>query len=366
MIVRGVVLPILAIALAFAAHGQHDRLSDRHTRIHDLYGQERYAEMIRETDAQLNEVEGTPYQDSLHHYLYKYGRAQWKTHGAEAGVAAAERLWSIIDRLDRDPRHRILALGDLSWIYYELGRLRECVRVDSLALNIAERHTSAIPSSMLGKAYHYLGYDHDALGDHARALHYFQAALRTYEGSDAPIASQAETHTGIGVSYWRMGRTRDAQHHYREALELLAADSSSAGLVRKAGAYGNMGILWQDAGDLAQSKAYYQRSIDLGSRIIATTKDPFQRDEAIFVRAKGYLNLATVYHISGDRKRARELLERSMKDRLTVLQPDDPQVLRVHERFADLEAAAQEYDKAEQLLRMYIKGCEDRYGRRTP
>lgn len=366
MIPCRVVLPCLAIALAFAAHGQHDRLAERHTRIHDLYEQERYAEMIRETDALLNEAKGTPYQDSLHRYLYKYGRAQWKTNGAEAGVAAAERLWSLVERWDRDPRHRISALGDLSWIYYELGRLRECVRVDSLALNIAEQHASDIPLTMLGKANQYLAFDHDALGDHARALHYFQAALRTYERSDTLlVVNRAETHTGIGVSYWRMGRTRDAERHYDLALELLATDTSIAGLARKASAYGNMGILWQDAGDLPRSKAYYQQSIDLGSRIIASTKDPFKRDEAVFGRAKGYLNLATVYHITGDRKHARELLERSLKDRLTVLQPDDPQVLRIHERFADLEAGAHEYDKAEQLLRTYINGCEKRYGRRN-
>lgn len=361
-----VVLPVVAFALALAANGQHGRLAERHERISRLYETEHYAEMIRETDAQLKEVPGTPYQDSLHRYLYKYGRAHWKTAGADAGVAAAERVWSLIERSDHDPGRQVKALGDLSWIYYELGRLLECVRVDSTALTIALRHADRLPAEVRGKAHQYLAFDHDALGDNKKALFHFQAALAIYEQADTPLpVHMAEASTGVGVCYWRMGRTRDAAEYYQRSLRTLAADSSIEALGRLAAAYGNMGILWQDAGDLPRSKSYYQRSIDLGSRIIATTNDPFKRDDAVFGRAKGYLNLATVYHITGDHKRARELLELSLKDRLTVLEPDDPQVLRVHERFADLETGAGQHDKAEQLLRTYMAGCEKRYGRRN-
>ncbi|MDX9749506.1 MAG: hypothetical protein RBT71_00295, partial [Flavobacteriales bacterium] len=105
-------LPLMAWVLASATVAQTG-LADRHDRINTLYEQERYAEMIRETDQQLRQAAGTTFQDSVHLYLYKYGRAHWKTAGAEAGLAAAERIWTLVDERDPDPGHRINALGDL-------------------------------------------------------------------------------------------------------------------------------------------------------------------------------------------------------------------------------------------------------------
>lgn len=359
-------VPLFCCCLAVAARGQFERVGERHARISDLYDEERYPEVVREVELQLQEVPGTPFQDSVYRYMYKYARAKWKTAGADEAARAAEHTWALIARWDRDPERRVTALGDLSWIYYELGRVPECLRVDSMALDIALRHASELSITVRGKAHHYLAFDYDAIGEHNKALHHFQAAMRIYEQADTlmPI-SMAETSTGMGVSSWRMGRIRDAERYYRRSLELLANDSSINGLGRRASANGNLGLLWQDAGDLARSKQFYQASIDLCQRIAGISPDPARRDEAVLVRAKGYLNLATIYFAIGDHKHARELLERSLRDRLSVLEPDDPQVLRVHESFAELELSVGEYDKAVRSLNTYLAGALKRYGRRS-
>lgn len=364
--IRSGALLLIAWATGPAVHAQHEDLAARHARITAHYKQERYADVVRETNAQLTAVAGTPYQDSLHLYLYKFGRASWKAFGADAAVEAAERVWSLVDRHEQDPGRRIAALGDLSWIYYELGRVPECVRVDSMALTIALAHAHQLPPKTVGKAHHYLGFDLDAMGDHARALRHFLAALKVYEQADSIMPIQiAETCTGMGVTSWRMGRIRDAERYYQRSLATLANDSSIEGLARRSSAYGNLGLLWQDAGDLARSKEYYLMSVQLSDRIVRMATDPARRDQAIVERSRGLLNLATVYFATGDHRHSRELLERTLRDRLSVLEPDDPQVLRLHESFAELELAENEPEAAVLALRTYLEGTLARYGRRS-
>ena len=86
----------------------------------------------------------------------------------------------------------------------------------------------------------------------------------------------------------------------------------------------NLGILWQDVGDFARSKANYLESIRLCGSVADTATDPAFRDEAIMGRTRGYVNLATVYFAMGDDGRSRQLLELALKDRQVLLEPDDP------------------------------------------
>jgi hypothetical protein len=96
------------------ANGQDLKpLADRHARINTLYEKEKYGETIKEIDAQLKEVAGTSYADSLHRYLYKYGRAYHKAKDADAGVAAAERIYALVKQR-RNANHELEALFDLS------------------------------------------------------------------------------------------------------------------------------------------------------------------------------------------------------------------------------------------------------------
>ena len=96
-------------------------LAARHARIHELYEAEKYAETIKEIDAQIKESPGTAYADSLHRYLYKYGRAHRKLMDAAAGTAAAERIYALIKRRG-NANNELEALFDLSWTYYDAGR----------------------------------------------------------------------------------------------------------------------------------------------------------------------------------------------------------------------------------------------------
>lgn len=350
------------LLVSVSLHAGAQDMAARHALIGTAYKAERYDQVARLIEAQLDQAKGTAWQDSLHLYLYKYGRAIGKTKGVEAGIAAAE---SVLARMGSayKPANRMDALFDLSWIYYEAGQYKQCVRVDSMAVAVAAGR-SEIPPARRGQAHQYLAFDYSILGDHRHCLEHAQAALDAYSRADTvPVTQWAESYTAVGVANWHLGRIQDAGVAYRKALAILGDGESIAILERKASVHGNLGILWQDAGDQVRSKAEYRNSIRLCGRILATTDDPSKRDETLVARSRGYLNLATVYFEAGDDGRAQQLLELAWADRSKVVQPDDPQLLGVRERMADIARDAGDLDKAEAMERAYMAACEKRYGR---
>jgi CHAT domain-containing protein len=340
------------------------RLADRHGRINTLYEAEKYAETIKEIDAQLKEAVGTTWADSLHRYLYKYGRAYHKVKDADGGVAAAERIYALVKERS-NAKHELEALFDLSWIYYDVGRMKECARVDSTAVTVADGDPG-MPISQRGRARQYLAFDYSVIGDHRNSAKYALAALDQYAKADSiPPAQWAESYTAVGVAYWHMGRIRDAEAQYMKALEVLGDGTAEAILIRKVSTNGNLGVMWQNAGDFTRAKSYYHESLRNSDRVIAAATDPFTRDEAIVNRSRTYLNLATVYQQMGDEGRARELLEIAWNDRSKVLEPDDPQLLVVRDRMADLELSSGALDKADELVTTYLHACERKFGQRS-
>lgn len=340
------------------------RLSERHTRINELYEAENYPATIRAIDAQLKEAPGTVYKDSIHLYLYKYARAHRKVADVNASIAAGERILAMVQQRS-NAMHELEALFDLSWIYYEAGLPKQCVRVDSLAMVVADR-PPGLPAAQRGRARHYVAFDCSLIGDHQRSAKYALAALEVYESSDSiPPTQLSETLNAIGVAYWHLGRIREAEVYYERALDVLKDERDDASVARKASAYGNLGIMWQSAGDLTRSKMNYQRSMAICTELIDSTKDPFQRDEMIVTRSRAYVNMATVYYELGDLGRSRELLDLAWKDRSSVLEPDDPQLHGIKERMADLELSAGAYDRAGEMLRNYLSVANVRYGPRS-
>ena len=358
---RGVLLLLTGCAtMAVAAQD----LAGRHALISTEYKVEHYAEVARLINLQLKEAEGTTWEDSTHLYLYKYGRAARKLKDADAGVAAAERVYALVKNRGKAAQ-QLEALFDLSWTYYDVGRLKECARVDSTAIRVADSDP-LIPPSQRGRARQYLAFDYSVLGDHRSSAKYARQALAEYAKADSiPPTQLAESYTAVGAAQWHMGLVREAERNYMKALEVLGEDTTERSLARKVTTYGNLGVMWQNAGDFVRSKTYYHQSLRDSDRIIASTKDPMARDEAIVNRSRTYLNLATVYHLSGEEGRARELLELAWADRSAVLEPDDPQLLAVQERMADIELSVGALEKAEELVEAYVVACERKFGRRS-
>lgn len=360
---RGLLASLLFCCVS-ALQAQVDAVAARHSRIGELYEAERFPELIREIDLQLEAVNGTTYADSLHRYLYKYGRAYRKVKDAPASIAAAERIYELV-KARKNANNELEALFDLSWIYYDVGELKHCARVDSIAVVVADGDAS-VPISQRGRARQYLAFDHGVLGDHRRSGKWALDAIAQYEKADSiPVAQWAESYTAAGVSAWRLGRVREAEGYYAKALEKLGDGDSEAILTRKGSAFGNLAVLWQTSGDVTRAQQYYHEALRIYDRMLASSEDQFTRDETMVNRSRTYLNLATVYFERGNNGRAREFLDLAWRDRSQVLQADDPQLLAVKERYADLELNAGDPEKAQVLLEAYVDASERKFGRHS-
>lgn len=349
---------------ATTGHAQGQQQSARHARISELHEAGEYAAVIREVELQLQQAEGTTWADSLHRYLYKYGHALRRVKGAEASIEGAERIMELVRQRAHAP-HELEALFDLSWIYYEAGEMRQCARVDSLAVGVADG-SKEISYAQRGRARQYLAFDHSILGHHQACAKWAKEALEQYsQADDVPATQWAESYTAVGSANWHLGHIREAETNYMKALEILGTDTSEAALGRKASAYGNLGVLWQGAGDLTRARNAYDESLRTNDHLIAITSDPFTREEAIVSRSRTYLNLATVFFHLGDHGRARELLELARQDRSSVLEPGDPQLIAIQQRFANLEVEAGNLDRARVLANDFLISTERAFGTRS-
>ena len=361
---RGAILLSAALVSAASAKGQTDKLAERHARIQVLFKEGAHAEVVREIDRQFDEAVGTTWQDSLYGYAPLYGRSVWRLSNAQAAVEAAERLLQQARKADEDAAREVKALIALGDLYYDIGVPRESVRVDSLALRIAERDQRTLPADVLSKANLALGTAYADIGDLSHALPLLGTAL-TKAGLLKPPPSilLATIHMTMGGCLRRMGRTSAAERAFKAGLDAIAHDTSTVALSRRASLLGNTGILVQSTGDMHRCKTYYHQSLSaLNTLIERFANDPVRRDGATMNRSRIYLNLASVYGNGGDVQRARELLDLCLKDRLSVLPADHPQVIAVNDGYAELEAYAGDPDRAEKLFTAQLNSARATYG----
>ncbi len=354
------------LLLATTAGAQTDkRLADRHARITTLHKADDHVAVIKEINLQLKEAPGTTWQDSIYRYTYMLGRAVWKSQDADKGIAAAERVADLVTRSDKDVLHQLDAMDDVARLVFGMGRMLDAAHADSAALVFADAHKE-VSLIRRGKARQRLANDYASMGDYELALKHYLDAKATFERSDTLLAtSMSDVCNGAGSACWHLGKPREAESYYKLALDFLAQSKDPRKSLRMAGTLINRGILWQDVGDFARSKASYLESIRICGAVVDTASDPAMRDEGILARTRGYVNLATVYFAMGDDGRSRELLELALKDRQALLEPDDPKLLGVQDRLADLEIEAGNFEKAEVHVHRYAAACEKYFGTRS-
>lgn len=359
--------PALLVLLLLAVTGfaQSDPLAARHARILELQREEAHADVSELIGLQMEEAIGTTWQDSLYTYAYALGRAVWKSRDADAGIAATQHVIDVVVASDQDPLHHLDAKEALGSLLYDMGRMKDCARADSAAMAFGDA-LSGLPLIRRGKARQRLGLDYAQMGDHERSLAYYLQAKEVYGKSDTLLAMlMSDVHSGAGAAFWHLGELRKAEEQYRSALAFLEQSTSTKRHFRMAGTLTNIGILWQSNGDLARAKANYLEAIRRCGAVADTARDPLLREEAVLGRTRGYVNLATVYFALGDDGRSRELLELALRDREKILEPDDPKLLGVKERLADVELEAGNFSKAGEYVRAFLAACEKYYGTRS-
>ena len=356
-------LSAFALLLGGEAYAQKkDPLALRHQRINDLFRTDLNADLIKEIQDQLVAVKGTPWEDSLHTYVFKLGRALAKTRGEEAAIASTKDL---VDRIrDSGPEWHIKALFAWGELNYQMGRMREYFSADSLALSIAKGGN--IPRRLLAEANYVMGLCHTDLDRDAEAEPYFLRAIKICreQPTISPILL-AKAHSALGGVHRILGRPEDAERDFSLGSAALSGDTSIAALSMKATILGNTGILLQNTGDLPRSKLYYHQSLAVLNEVIGRNTDPKERDENIMNRSRIYLNLASAYFAMMDIERVREWLQLALKDRSSILGRDHPELLALNEAFGEMEAMSGDLDKAAELFKAQLMNVETNLGRKN-
>src|SRR5690606_18411759 len=105
--------------------------------------------------------------------------------------------------LDTNNVHQAKALDQLSMLYYHLGRMQDCVRVDSMATQWAELQRLPIP--LRARARYNLALGHRGLGRHQTAIRHLLMAKAVLGDSDTLLAIQlAEVCNALGASSWHL------------------------------------------------------------------------------------------------------------------------------------------------------------------
>lgn len=347
------------------SQGQNGDFTERAALIDSLYRAERYGDVIPLLEEQLRMSHGTIWEDSLHHYTYMYGRAYWKAKGVDAGKKAISDLTERIVDSDQRVESKLAALGDKSWLLYELGDIKECLETDSVALELA-LSSPGISVELLARAHQYLGFDYSMLGDYLQSMEQFKSAIRVIESADTTLKmALAEAYNGVGSCCWKMGRNKEAERYYLLSLEQLEGSEEPEMISRKASAVGNLALVWEDAGDLMKSKMYYTRNLEYNAQVIEASKDPSIKEEAIHNRSRTYANIAALYHAIGDYGTSRKYLDLAVADRGQLFDADHNRMMALRKRYAVLESAVGNFDKAEEYERDYLNVCKETYGMKS-
>ena len=358
-----ILLQALLIA-AYASGQAQDHLAARHELINAHFNSNAHAEVVKEINVQLGEVDGSPWQDSLYTYVYKLGRALARTQGPEAAISAAADVVDRIKRSKTKAQFEVKALHALGELNYELGRMQDYFQLDSLALAIARNKASAVPPQVLAEAFYVMGLCRTDLDRHAEAEPDFLETIRICE-KDRSISRilLAKAYSALGGVLRRLGRPVEAERNFKLGTAALSGDTSIQALSMKATILGNTGILVQNIGDLPRSKDYYHQSLAVLNSVIEKGSDPKKKEEDIMNRSRIYVNLASVYFAMMDMQRVREWLHLAMQDRKSVMGEGHPDLVRLNEAFGEMEAMAGDLQKAADLFGAQLRNIESNLGR---
>jgi tetratricopeptide (TPR) repeat protein len=148
-----------------------------------------------------------------------------------------------------------------------------------------------------GHALHRLGITYYLLGEHQRALDYFNQALSVRQAV-GDRGGEITTLNLLGVVYKDLGENQKALDYYNQALPLSRAVSSRRGEVA---ALTNLGNVYEEIGDMQRAIDYFNQSLTL-SRSVGDRR----------VEATTLNNLGNVYYETEEKQKAMDHYNQSL------------------------------------------------------
>jgi len=151
------------------------------------------------------------------------------------------------------------------------------------------------------------------LGQVDQAFNYFQILLKSISNDDPDISF---LYTELGNVYHEKGLYHLAKENYQKALN-IRQQQIPLDYIRIASSLNNIGIIYQQQGQLDQALEYFQQSLELFSKYYPDNDNILQKSNTLS-------NMASIYRDKGDLDKSLHLLTNAFNIRRHLLPNDHP------------------------------------------
>lgn len=366
---RGTFCTSLLITLCLSVHSQIPDTAlynQREAEIEHAVADEDYEKAAQLIESQIGYLQTTANYDSLYKYLYNYGRSLWKTKDATTSINRVEALLFLVFEHDPDTLHWLLALENMSHIYYETRESEKCARNDRQYLELANQYTGAT-AEQKSIGHYNVGFNYLDAGRSADAVTHFRKSVEVLDTNDIESVSRlVNGYNALGAGLWRNGDLVKAKATFRTCLRYIAKLEEEYELLgNRSNCLGNLSLIHQDEGQLVTAKKILLQAIEERKKALEIGTEPFQNDQHTRMLISNFRNLASIYLGMGDHSRALNIVERVQKMQQDIYEPGHPSLAMTDESFGSIYLGMGNLDKAEEYLLRYISFCNDYYGRES-
>lgn len=297
------------------------------------YAQQAY--QLCEIEFEINPNIGTEYQIAIARSLLIIGVCRWRLSDYRTAIdelLEALRLYHVIREADLENEHPEAlegiadTLNTVGNIYIHLGDYAKALDYYQNALKIYEQSTN---ENGLATSYNNIGLVFFKLGDHKKALDYYERSLKLREASD-DIHAQALTLNNIGEVYRTTKEYEKALSYYSRSLKL---HKDFGGTHRAAVSINHIGMLYFAMGDYDKALTYLGQSLSIESQFGNR-----------YGEAETMIALGSVYVKMNQNEQAFEYLNRSLKIGEEI--GAKPVICNAHKALSEIYKQLGEYEKA--------------------
>ena len=155
------------------------------------------------------------------------------------------------------------ALGDISWVYCEIGKFNEGEKYEKLSLEVkkglfgelSEQYSTSLNN--LGLIYHQTNRDE-------KAIEFYNLSLNLQNQRNTNYAITLEN---IGVSHAELGQFQEAEQYLLQAAEIVRKEEGELSLYY-ANVLNNIGWMYMNMHDYSKAETNYQSALDIRTKIL--------------------------------------------------------------------------------------------------
>ena len=293
--------------------------------VHLTLAGENDPEMSELTRSVRNEMGSRTGWDRLGWILWKIGQPQ-----------KAEELYQmLLDRVSSDTERGdyLLTLGVL---YYKMGEHSKALSYYERSLEI---YKVALPSNHpnLATSYNNIGLVYRNMGEYSKALSSHERSLEIRKVALAPNHPDlANSYNNIGEVYRYMGEYSKALSSYEQSLEIrkVVLPSNHSDFAQS---YNNIGLVYMNMGEYSKALSSHERSLEI-KKVALPPNHPDL--------AKSYNNIGLVYYNIGEYSKALSSYGESLEIRKVALPPNHPDLVTSYNSIGLVYKNMGEYSKA--------------------